>query len=98
MRWDTKKPNGWDLHDLYGNVWEWCWDWYDDYKVTSDNDKIVKLMNPIGPPSGSRRVLRGGSFNSGPRNLRSANRFRVVPVNRDWNFGFRCVRDSGRQP
>jgi len=93
-----KKPNGWDLHDLHGNVWEWCWDWYDSYKVTDDNDKIVKLMNPIGPPSGSRRVLRGGSFRYGPRFLRSAFRFRIEPVNRVWNIGFRCVMDSGRQP
>ena len=93
-----KKPNGWDLHDLHGNIWEWCWDWYDIYKVTSDNDKIVTLSDPIGSPSGSVRVLRGGSFNYGPGFLRSANRLRVEPVNRLRNLGFRCVRDSGRQP
>ena len=78
-----------------GNVWEWCWDWHDDYKVTKD--KIVKLMNPIGPPTGSTRVLRGGSFSFEPRFLRSASRLWSGPVVRYRDLGFRCVRDSGRQ-
>ena len=78
--------------------WEWCWDWYDDYKMTSDNDKSVTLSDPIGPPSGSRRVVRGGSFNNEARNLRSANRNRNEPENRNRNLGFRCVRGSGRPP
>jgi len=93
-----KKPNGWDLHDLHGNILEWCWDWYDSYKVTSDNDKSVTLSDPIGPPSGSWRVLRGGSFRGGPWFLRSANRNGIEPANRVGLLGFRCVRDSGRQP
>ena len=93
-----KKPNGWELHDLHGNVWEWCWDWYDTYKVTKDNDKIVTLSDPIGPLTGDRRVVRGGSFDNLPRVLRSAGRVRDVPVFRIGVLGFRCVRDSGRQP
>jgi len=92
-----KKPNGWGLHDLHGNVWEWCWDWYGDYQVTSDNDKSVSLTCPIGPPTGSGRVLRGGSFLDGPRNLRSAFRFGFEPEVRGRSLGFRCVRGSGRQ-
>ena len=93
-----KKPNGWGLSDLYGNVWEWCWDWYGEYQVSSDNDKSVSLVCPIGPPSGAGRVLRGGSFAYEPRFLRSADRYRVEPTIRYQDRGFRCVRGSGRQP
>ncbi|HNN95092.1 MAG TPA: formylglycine-generating enzyme family protein [Pseudomonadota bacterium] len=93
-----KKPNGWGLHDLHGNVWEWCWDWYQSYKVTSDKDTLVTLTHPIGPPSGSWRVLRGGSFGREPGSLRAANRGSYVPEVRDGDLGFRCVRGSVRQP
>jgi formylglycine-generating enzyme required for sulfatase activity len=94
----TKKPNGWGLSDLLGNVWEWCWDWYAEYPVTSDNDKSVSLVCPVGPPSGDWRVLRGGSFGGEPWSLRSANRNRREPTDQVRGRGFRCVRGSARQP
>ena len=49
----TKKPNPWGLYDLYGNVWEWCLDWYGN---------LVYGNNPKGVDSGSDRVVRGGSW------------------------------------
>ncbi len=88
----TKKPNKWGLHDLHGNVWEWCWDYYDDYRAVSG---IVN--NPVGPRSGSGRVARGGSLVNEPWFLRSAYRLWVQPEDGVRNVGFRCVRASERQ-
>jgi formylglycine-generating enzyme required for sulfatase activity/serine/threonine protein kinase len=77
-------PNAWGLHDLHGNVWEWCQDWYDGYDATSRQD-------PNGPRSGDSRVLRGGSWADAPADCRSANRSKLLPPLRTQHIGFRVV-------
>ena len=80
-----KAPNGWGLHDMLGNVREWVGDRYGDYPGG-------RVTDPVGPRSGSYRVLRGGSWNGIASNCRSANRFRGSPGYRVINLGFRLLR------
>jgi sulfatase modifying factor 1 len=77
--------NSWGLYQMHGNVWEWCSDWYSNYPGGSGKD-------PIGPPDGTVRVLRGGSWINFGGYARSAFRFRSVPAYRSYNSGFRLAR------
>jgi formylglycine-generating enzyme required for sulfatase activity len=81
-----KSPNRWGLYDMHGNVWEWCWDWYNERYLPG------KVVNPAGPDSGSYRVACGGAFVNSPEYLRSARRFNRPPEVRLRFLGFRCMR------
>jgi len=86
-----KLPNGLGLHDMSGNVWEWCGDWYDgQYYSQSDRN------NPSGPSSGSDRVFRGGSWNSNAADARAASRNRDNPGYRLDDVGFRLALPPGQ--
>jgi formylglycine-generating enzyme required for sulfatase activity len=82
-----KQPNAWGLFDMHGNVWEWVQDWYlESYYSVSPTD------DPAGPATGTRRVLRGGSWFDGADSARSAARYDVLPTGRHGSYGFRLAR------
>ncbi len=79
-----KKPNSWGLHDMHGNVWEWCADWYGLYVSEEVSD-------PSGPEMGTSRVIRGGCWGSAAETCRAAFRFGSEPWNRNDDLGFRVA-------
>jgi len=78
-------PNALGLHDMSGNVREWCWDWKATYPSTSET-------NPKGPDSLSHRVMRGGAWHDGPAFVRCADRYDRTPGIRSASLGFRLAR------
>lgn len=77
------------LHDMLGNVWEWVQDcWHEDYEGARDDGSAWQQADC------RYRVVRGGSWNNKPRNVRSANRNRNEPDNRNNNIGFRLAQSA----
>ncbi len=80
-----KDPNELGLHDMSGNVWEWCLDWYDEVYY----EKTDGVSDPVNLQETSYRVLRGGSWNDSVRCVRSAYRDRIRPSGTFIDLGFR---------
>jgi formylglycine-generating enzyme required for sulfatase activity len=81
--------NGWGLHDMHGNVGEWCQDhWHESYNFAPDDDQpwLIPAAAADEP-----RLLRGGSWHNLPGDCRSAGRDRDQPANADLDVGFRVV-------
>ena len=86
-----KTANAWGLHDMYGNVWEWCNDWHGKYPKGTISD-------PTGPKDGSNRVGRGGSWCDFAFDCRRAPRYGVYPSIRDSSGGFRVALSPSAIP
>jgi formylglycine-generating enzyme required for sulfatase activity len=89
---DAFPPNGFGMHNMTGNVWEWTSDWF-----SPTWHRYGTRENPTGPTVGDRRALRGGSYLC---HASYCNRYRVsarmanTPDSSTGNIGFRCARDA----
>lgn len=83
------RANAWGLHDMHGNVWEWCRDWYGDYGDGMATD-------PVGPSEGTTRVVRGGGWYGLAEDCRSAGRHDREPGYARCGGGFRVACAAGK--
>lgn len=89
---DAFEPNGYGLYNVAGNVWEWCADWFHPTYHRQE-----RPVDPKGPPAGTNRVMRGGSYlchKSYCNRYRVAARSSNTPDSSTGNAGFRCAADA----
>ena len=83
-----KKPNGWGLYDMHGNVLKWCQDRYRPYRA----EGAITSSEP-----GAGRIMRGGAWRYPPLGARSAHRYQLRPDYHNGYLGFRCL-SAGPSP
>jgi formylglycine-generating enzyme required for sulfatase activity len=90
----TKSPNELGIYDMSGNIWEWCGDWYDYLYDWYDGYTNTTVIDPAGPNTGGKRVLRGGSWGNDAEYCRLANRTGADPSDSLYYWGLRVCFDD----